>query len=184
MTLHVFTARISVQDPDRLDITRSGNDPVGGLFAPSERLLWPAKRAMKAADDLERRAGELLFVQGPSAPRRAELFAEAERVRSDTWSSYEPAYRVEMLESYRVHRKAWEALLARPRVVLCCFCVLKPGEPQRCHRRLLASYLAKLGAEDRGEIGGSPQGPTPPETPRDGTTFQPKPSTPDREDST
>lgn len=44
---------------------------------------------------------------------------------------------------------AWRALLARPRVVLACYC----ADPERCHRTILArDILPKLGATYRGEL--------------------------------
>jgi hypothetical protein len=50
--------------------------------------------------------------------------------------------------SYRQERAQWEALLARQRAVLLCYC--PPG--QFCHRQILADVLTKLGADYRGEI--------------------------------
>jgi len=50
--------------------------------------------------------------------------------------------------SYKDNPDAWELLLFKGRVVLCCYC--KPGD--FCHRRLLADILVKLGAQYGGEI--------------------------------
>lgn len=136
MTLHVHTARISSRDPDALDITRAGavrarvaGKPAPGAFlAPSAGLVFPALRAMKAAT--------------------------TDAARDAVWAGYEAAFHAEMLASYGTRRRrgpdrsAWEALLARPRAVLVCMCV----DPARCHRRLVAGYLAKLGAVNGGEL--------------------------------
>lgn len=67
----------------------------------------------------------------------------------ERWAEYVASYTLEMRASYRVRRFTWDALLARPRVVLACYCT----DPDRCHRRVLAEILAKLGAIDEGEIG-------------------------------
>jgi len=61
---------------------------------------------------------------------------------------YTADYHELMLTSYRSHRDKWEELLTRPRVVLVCFC----PSGTFCHRKLLAEYLQKLGAENRGEL--------------------------------
>lgn len=50
--------------------------------------------------------------------------------------------------SYSQARARWEAVLARQRAVLLCYC--PPG--QFCHRQILAEVLTKLGAEYRGEL--------------------------------
>lgn len=150
MTLHVYSARIGIRDQDALDITRTGNDPLGIIFAPSDRLLWPTKDAMREADELERQAGDLFGSLGAQRPEA--MLAQAEALRAATWAHYEPAYIEEMRVSYRKHRSDWDAVLARPRVVCCCYCVLKPGQPQRCHRALLRSIFAKLGAVDCGDL--------------------------------
>jgi hypothetical protein len=43
----------------------------------------------------------------------------------------------------RSHRGAWETLLGRERIVLCCYC----PDPALCHRRLLADMLVKAGEQ-------------------------------------
>jgi hypothetical protein len=50
--------------------------------------------------------------------------------------------------SYRQERAQWEAVLARTRAVLLCYC----HPEQFCHRQILAEVLTKLGADYRGEI--------------------------------
>jgi len=129
VSLAVYTARVASRDVDRLDITRKSAPPEGVVFAPSWKILGPALEALQAAK---------------RAPKH-----EAGRIAFDAWADYVPAYRVEMRESYKRHRATWDALLERPRVVLCCYCV----DPCRCHRMLLARFiLPRLGAVYRGEV--------------------------------
>lgn len=91
--LHVYTARVTYQGPDRLDITRKSGGPSGWPFAPSWRLLSPYLA--------KRRQGALT---------------------SPDWERYRAAYTEEMRASYRRARGAWEALLSRPEVTLVCYC--------------------------------------------------------------
>lgn len=124
MTLHVQSARINYSGPDRLDVTRkSGTD---GLFlAPSWKILRPALDARRRETD------------------------EPSRHVSVAWANYVSAYFDEMRRSYVDNRAAWTALLARERVVLCCYCT----DPEHCHRAILrARILPALGAVDEGEV--------------------------------
>lgn len=136
----LFTTQFSSRDPDRLDITRMGcerarvaGEPAPGIiFAPSKELLR----------------------QGLADRAAARGNPEAERV---AWESYAARYRIEMADSYRRHRDAWEALLGRERAVLVCFCSGEDARTERCHRFLLARFLSspKLGAlaaDYRGEL--------------------------------
>ena len=133
--LRVYTSRITSRDPDRLDITAKSGKLHGLAFAPSWRILEPALTARRAAKEIR-------------AQGRHGLAAKTDE---QAWDVYVPAFIEEMRLSYRVRREAWDWLLAKERVVLVCYCV----EPERCHRRLLASQiLPKLGALDCGEIGG------------------------------
>lgn len=125
MTVVIHTARVAYRGEDRLDVTRkSGRE--GLVFAPSWPALRPvldvrAKHAAGCADD-----AELAVV----------------------WNHYVAVYTAEMRMSYRRHRAAWDALLARPVVTLCCYCT----DPDHCHRTLLArDILPKLGATYGGE---------------------------------
>ena len=118
MPLLVHTSRLGYRGPDILPVTRFRVvDPLGSLFAPSAPLLSGALA--------RRKAGAL----------------EAH------WPAYAAAYTAEMRVSYRRHRAAWEALLARESVTLLCFCT----DPARCHRRVLAGLLVACGAVDCGE---------------------------------
>ncbi len=64
------------------------------------------------------------------------------------WHSYAAKYRAEMLDSMERRPDQWTQLLARDRVVLCCYCTVS----DRCHRRLLAEFLVGEGAVDAGEL--------------------------------
>ena len=122
MPLQVYTARISSSDPDTLNITR-GSGTAGLFLAPSRIILRVALAEMKRARSL------------------AERDASFER--------YRVRYLDEMRESYRTSRPAWDELLARPRVVLVCYCT----DARRCHRWIARTLiLPTLGAVDCGEI--------------------------------
>lgn len=120
MPLQVYTARVGTRDPDALQVTLWRNhDADGHAFAPSMMLLkWGLGH---------RRAGT---------------------ATPDIEREYADRYRDEMRAGYRRDRAAWDALLARPRVVLLCFCPAGAF----CHRRVLAGILTKLGAVDCGEL--------------------------------
>lgn len=62
--------------------------------------------------------------------------------------AYTERYLQMMRESYTLNRPAWDLLLSKEKMVLCCYC--PPGE--FCHRKLLADILVVLGAEYKGEI--------------------------------
>ncbi len=64
-----------------------------------------------------------------------------------TWPQYVLDYTAEMRISYRNRRAAWDALLARDEVTLCCYC----PDAVHCHRTLLADILRQLGATVHGE---------------------------------
>lgn len=147
--LHVYTARVSCRDPERLDITRKSGAS-GIVFAPSWSILRPVIDARRAADRLMTEARRAREDRDTQVARSFE--AEALHVEEAAWTVYVPAYREEMLASYREQRPAWLRLLARPRVVLCCYCDTASDGVLRCHRRLLAGHLVRLGAVDAGEL--------------------------------
>lgn len=137
--------------PDMLDVTRGSGGPKGDPFAPSMALLAEAKRRGRAeADRIEQleAEGNLAFDVGDEATieRVQAQIAEVER---SSFGWYEPRYIEEMRASWVRKRAAWDALLARNHVVLTCYCAPPaPGEPEsglRCHRRLLAEILLKVG---------------------------------------
>jgi len=117
--LRVYTSRVGCRDPDALDVTRKSAGPAGLPFAPSWALL---RRAL------------------PKLAKGAPVV---------TPEQYEVEYRAEMAASRARDPGAWEAMLARPRVVLLCYCASKSD---RCHRRLLARMLVELGGSDHGEL--------------------------------
>lgn len=145
MTLNVYAARIGTRDPDRLDITRKGNDPVGVVFAPSETILRAALDLRYLSRDL---AGATEW-QCPDDGLRAALLAAPSRITAAMWALYAPAYVAEMRQSYRRDRGPWDRLLSRQRVVLACYCT----DAEHCHRRIFgAVILPKLGAVWCGEL--------------------------------
>jgi len=117
-SVNVRTARIWYAGADRLDITRKSAGIAGLPFAPSWKILGPMLALRRSGGD--------------------ELAA---------WPKYAEAYAEEMRASWRSHRAAWDALLARNEVTLLCYC----KDAAHCHRTLLAGLLAKLGATVLGE---------------------------------
>lgn len=128
MSLFVYTARLphhgcdGYTGADRLDVTRGSGSVLGLHFAPSRDLLNEAQRLKKAAK------------------KNDEQLVAA-------WEWYRPRYLEELRQSYRTNYGAWLELLARDELTLCCYC----GTAERCHRRLLAEVLVKLGAKYLGE---------------------------------
>ena len=153
MTLRVHTARVSYGGADRLDITRKSAPPEGIAFAPSWAILRPALDAMKRARSVREVAAaksrlELAALRSPEASADVQVIRTIALVQEDDiWALYAQAYTLEMRESYRTQRPAWDALLARESVTLVCYCT----DPARCHRTVLAGILAKLGAINEGE---------------------------------
>lgn len=146
MTLRAYTARISSRDPDRFDVTRKSGGPQGEPFAPSWAILRPALDARRRAERLMDDAHALTHSLDGNPYALAN---EADRIEAEAWAAYEPAFLDQMRRSYRAHRPAWDALLARPRVVLVCYCV----DHTRCHRTILArDILPTLGAVYEGEV--------------------------------
>lgn len=90
----VYTARVTYQGPDALNITAMDQDPVGRHFAPSWYILKPLLRKRKEAGDLS----------------------------EQDWAAYEASYTAEMRDSYQRHRAVWDGVLARESVTLLCFC--------------------------------------------------------------
>jgi hypothetical protein len=118
MTLRLYTGRIGYLGEDGLPVTRRRvTHPAGLPFAPSDRLL-----------------------SWGLAERRFGRWEAA-------WPVYAARYTEEMRLSYRQHRAAWDALLAREEVTVLCFC----HGPDRCHRGVLAGLLVRCGAVYEGE---------------------------------
>jgi uncharacterized protein YeaO (DUF488 family) len=114
--------------------------------------VWTARISTKDPDrlDISRKSGEKAFapswaILGPALQRRRAGIPQTE----EEWKDYAALYLREMSISKRQNPDTWAALLARPRVVLVCYC---SGDPKRCHRHILALILAHLGATYRGEL--------------------------------
>lgn len=137
MTLGVQTARLGAyRGDDALDVTRRSATGDALAFAPSWAILRPALADMKRGRE---QAG---FAQNPADD------LEGRWLQSAAWGRYWRAYLGEMAASYRAQRPAWDALLARPSVVLLCYCT----DASHCHRSILArEILPKLGATFAGE---------------------------------
>ena len=156
--LRLWTARYQYAGADRIDITRQGVDKagrtgivaLGAPWAPSAKILWPAKTHLTLVDALVRRAEAM-----PLGEASAFVLTTAHDLLSKTEGAYRDLYHLEMQQSYRRHRAAWDALLARETATLVCFCPRRePGEGQRhhCHRHHLAPFLVACGAVDLGEL--------------------------------
>lgn len=161
MPLHVYSARIGIRDPDALDVTRTTGQGLGVAFAPSAHLLADVLAARRESQRL--RDGAMPLFEGAEGMERR--LREAESIEEAAWQRYVPRYLDQMRASYadavqrfgkqlRAYGKEagpWGELLARERVVLCCYC----GRADRCHRYLLrVQILPALGAVDCGESSG------------------------------
>lgn len=123
MPLSVWTARLHYRGSDRLDITRNGRDPVGHVFAPSERLVELVKETSYKADSYK------------------------------SWKTYEREYSIEMGTSYLSYRKVWESVLSRDLVTLVCYCSSPTRCHRSLLAKLLeeqgAVYLGERDASER-----------------------------------
>jgi uncharacterized protein YeaO (DUF488 family) len=113
--------------------------------------VWTARISTRDPDvfDVTRKSGHAEFA--PSWTILGAILEIRKQKREPTlaeWRDYAGRYLQEMSRSRRLYRPAWDALLARQRVVLTCYCV----HSRHCHRRVLARILESLGAVDRGEL--------------------------------
>lgn len=110
--------------------------------------VWTARISSRDPDvvNVTRKSGVSAFA--PSWVLLGPLKKLGRTPTDDEWRTYASGYLAEMAQSYRKNRATWDSLLARPRVVLTCYC----SNPERCHRRILAKVLEHLGAEDCGEL--------------------------------
>lgn len=133
--VELWTGPYRTRDPDRLDITRAGCDRARAAGRPAPGIVFAP-----SAELLRRGLADRAAARGDEGAARA------------AWERYAALYRVEMRASYLRHREAWEELLGRKRAVVVCFCSGEDAAARRCHRFLLASYLAALGADYRGDL--------------------------------
>lgn len=101
--------------------------------------------------DITRKSGDdfgLAFAPSWTLLAPALRARAAGEVDAAAWAAYVEAYTDEMRASYRSWPITWGRLLALSRVVLVCYCT----DAERCHRRVLAGILVKLGAVDEGEV--------------------------------
>jgi hypothetical protein len=124
MPLEVYTAQIryvKAKMPDALDITRVGN--------------WMLQKARQPSPGA---------IFAPSW----ELFNDC-KAGGVSEQEYTKRFLDDMRLSYRALTSQWKAILALPRVVLCCY----EPYPEFCHRHILRErILPALGAIDCGEI--------------------------------
>lgn len=91
--------------------------------------------------DITRKSGDPTFA--PSwAILRPMLKLRSAGEHLAAWPQYVLDYTAEMRLSYRSQRTAWDALLSRSEITLCCYCV----DAQHCHRTVLAGILGKAGS--------------------------------------
>jgi uncharacterized protein YeaO (DUF488 family) len=113
--------------------------------------VWTARLSTKDPDafNVTRKTGNPVFAPswGLVAPM-IQIRREGRAANDEEWRSYARAYLREMKASLSTNKLVWDALLARQRVVLTCYCT----NPHRCHRTLLGLFLAKQGAVFQGEL--------------------------------
>jgi uncharacterized protein YeaO (DUF488 family) len=113
--------------------------------------LWTARLSTRDPDavNVTRKSGDPVFAPSWELLRTALVIRQSGRTSTDDeWKDYAAKYLREMSLSYARHRGHWDQLLARQRAVLTCYCT----NPERCHRRVLAHVLEKLGATYHGEL--------------------------------
>jgi hypothetical protein len=99
--------------------------------------------------DITRKSGTIGLFLAPSWAVLRPALVDMNVGQPDAWERYVQAFTREMRVSYRRERADWDALLARGRVVLVCYCT----DATKCHRALLReTILPTLGAVDRGEL--------------------------------
>jgi len=144
MSLEVYSAQMNraKRDPDFLDVSRASGTE-GIFLAPSWGILSPALEVRREAEKMLKASRRLEGDEGLSLRMLAEINLEK------SWNTYVVAYLNEMKESFINHPDAWKKLLARPRVVLGCYCAHR----EHCHTALLrVEILPQLGAIDKGEL--------------------------------
>lgn len=113
--------------------------------------VWTSRLSTRDPDafNITRKSGNPTFAPSWALLRTALEIREQGRVQTpEEWRMYAAEYLREMGVSYKARREVWDGLLSRPRVVLTCYCT----DSDRCHRKLMALSLTKLGAIYRGEL--------------------------------
>lgn len=116
MTITIYTAQMSINDPDAIDITVKG-DKAGACLAPTWELVGGHKAA----------AGHEKFV-GKHKPLTDEEYTEA--------------YKELLRERYRKDKQQFLDLLNRERLVLKCYCNSNPDT--FCHRHIAKNILRQI----------------------------------------
>lgn len=113
--------------------------------------VWTARISTRDKDafNITRKSGAREFAPSWSLLQRMLEIRKSGRVATEEeWRWYMAEYLKEMSRSHQRHRDVWDALLARDRIVLVCYCT----DPERCHRKVLARILGSLGANNHGEL--------------------------------
>lgn len=113
------------------------------LFVYTSRVTYAGPDRL----DVTRKSGDPTFAPSWEILRPMIALRRAGGDELDAWPRYVADYTAEMRTSYRSQRAAWDALLSRDEITLCCYCT----DAQHCHRTVLAEILGKLGAVVRGE---------------------------------
>lgn len=113
--------------------------------------VWTARISTRDPDavNVTRKTGHAVFapswkILGPML----EIRRSGRTATDEEWRAYARGYFEEMRASLKTQPDLWQALLARERAVLTCYC----PNPSRCHRTLLGRFLEKLGAAFYGEL--------------------------------
>lgn len=117
--------------------------------------VWTARISTRDPDafNVTRKSGDPVFA--PSWPLLRTALDRRRTGRETTpeeWKAYARTYLEEMVQSKQTYAATWNALLSRERVVLTCYCT----NADRCHRKVLALFLAKYGATYHGELAEGP----------------------------
>ena len=111
--LQVYTARLTYQGSDRLDISKKGKDPTGSIFAPSAPLVEKVQKAYRSGGAF------------------------------DSWRTYDREYQIEMGGSYLTNKAQWEDLLGHSSVTLVCYCPDPDKCHRSVLARILVGYGAQ-----------------------------------------
>lgn len=148
-TLVVQTARVSFRGSDRIDITRKSAGPDGIAFAPTWEILRAVQAARKSGDAQAYDRAWDTYVLRYTAEMRVSFGMVPGSDAYETMALSDAAeVDAALRRGVRPAPGSWSALLERESATLVCYC----PTPNRCHRRLLAEILKKLGARYLGEV--------------------------------